>query len=113
MSGGNLRAEWFWTDRWVGSRGFLLPMEARGIYREMLTQAWRRGAELPNDHQVIRRAIGATLGEWRRNWKMVAPFWRVEGGVIFNETQRDIYRQSTRKAVNQKNYRERLKARSR
>ena len=29
--------------------GFLLPMEARGLYREMLTQAWMRGARLPND----------------------------------------------------------------
>ena len=37
----NLRAEWFWTDRWMGSSAFLLPMEARGLYREMLTP--RRG----------------------------------------------------------------------
>jgi hypothetical protein len=34
---GKLLAEWFWIDRWNGSTGFLLPMEARGVYREMLT----------------------------------------------------------------------------
>jgi len=54
-------------------------MEARGVYREMLTQAWRRGARLPNDHEAIRRAIGATVGEWRRSWPLVKKFWRVDG----------------------------------
>jgi uncharacterized protein YdaU (DUF1376 family) len=84
-------AEWFWTDRWNGSSGFLLPMEARGVYREMLTQAWRRGARLPNDHEAIRRAIGATVGEWRRAWPAVQKFWRVEGDELVNDTQLEIY----------------------
>src|SRR3954467_10029089 len=63
-----LLGEWFWTDRWMGSSAFLLPMEPRGVYREMLTQAWRRGARLPNDHETIRRAIGCTDSEWKRCW---------------------------------------------
>jgi uncharacterized protein YdaU (DUF1376 family) len=86
-----LLAEWFWTDRWIGSSGFLLPMEARGVYREMLTQAWRRGAKLPNDHEAIRRAIGATNAEWKRSWPKVAGFWRVEGQDLVNDTQLAIY----------------------
>ncbi len=84
-------AEWFWTDRWMGSSGFLLPMEARGVYREMLTQAWRRGARLPNDHEAIRRAIGATVGEWRRAWPIVKKFWRVDGEGLVNDTQLEVY----------------------
>lgn len=86
-----LLAEWFWTDRWMGSSGFLLPMEARGVYREMLTQAWRRGAQLPNDHEVIRRAIGATEREWKRAWLLIERYWRVEGDMLVNDTQREVY----------------------
>lgn len=86
-----LLAEWFWTDRWIGSSAFLLPMEARGVYREMLTQAWRRGARLPNDHEAIRRATGATVGEWRRSWPLVKKFWIVDGDGLVNETQQEVY----------------------
>ena len=91
MASDKLLAEWFWTDRWVGSSAFLLPMEARGVYREMLTQSWRRGAQLPNDHEAIRRAIGATVGEWRRAWPAVEKFWRVDGDVLVNDTQLEVY----------------------
>lgn len=66
-------------------------MEARGVYREMLTQAWRRGARLPNDHEAIRRAIGATVGEWRRAWPVVKRFWRVDGDDLVNDTQLAVY----------------------
>ena len=94
-----LLAEWFWTDRWIGSSGFLLPMEARGVYREMLTQSWRRGAKLPNDHEAIRRAIGATPGEWRRSWPKVAGFWRVDGDDLVNDTQLAIYRDAETRSI--------------
>jgi len=83
--------EWFWVDRWVGSRGFLLPLEARGLYREMLSAAWIRGAQLPADPDVIRRATGVSLVEWRRCWPLVKPFWVRRNGVLINETQAQIY----------------------
>ncbi len=86
-----LLAEWFWTDRWMGSRGFLLPMEPRGLYREMLTQAWRRGVQLPNDHEAIARAVGCTAEEWKRCWPLVAPFWRQDGDRLVNDTQLAVY----------------------
>ena len=86
-----LRAEWFWVDRWDGSSGKLLPLAPRGLYREMLTQAWRRGARLPNDPEAIRRACGVTAREWRACWPKVAPFWRVEGDVLINNTQLEVY----------------------
>lgn len=75
-------AEWFWTDRWMGSDGFLLPMGPRGLYREMLTQAWLRDGRLPNDHEAIRRACGCTKAEWRRCWPRVGRFWKVEGDSL-------------------------------
>ena len=86
-----LFAEWFWTDRWTGSSAFGLPQEARGIYREMLTQAWRRECRLPNDHEQIRRITGTTLKEWNRSWLKVKPYWRVDGEFLVNDTQLEVY----------------------
>jgi uncharacterized protein YdaU (DUF1376 family) len=86
-----LLAEWFWVDRWTRSSAFLLPQEARGVYREMLTQAWGRGARLPNDHEAIRRATGTTTKEWTRAWPLIARYWRVDGNDLVNDTQQAIY----------------------
>lgn len=86
-----LDAEWFWTDRWTRSRGFGLPMEARGLYREMLTQAWRRHARLPNNHEEIRRYTGCTLKEWNRAWPLIKKFWVEDGDGLVNPTQVVIY----------------------
>lgn len=95
-----LLAEWFWTDRWIGSSAFLLPMEARGLYREMLTQAWRRGAGLPQDPESIRRAIGATLDEWGRSWPQVAGYWHpTASGLLVNDTQIEVYAEAQVRAT--------------
>lgn len=96
MADPKMFAEWFWIDRWMGSSAFLLPMEARGLYREMLSQAWRRGAALPNDPDAIRRAVGCSEKEWRRSWPTVAAFWRVDGDALVNDTQREIYAEAMR-----------------
>lgn len=96
---GKLQAEWFWGDRWTGSRGFQLPLEARGLYREMLTQAWRRYGFLPKNPRAVRIICGVTPGEWRRAWPLVKPFWRVEGDKLVNDTQREIYAEAERRAT--------------
>lgn len=85
-----LMAEWFWTDRWMGSSAFLLPMEPRGLYREMLTQAWRRGGRLPNDHDALQRATGCTAAEWKRSWPKIERYWRVDGDSLVNDTQLEV-----------------------
>ena len=76
----------------MGSSGFLLPMLARGVYREMLTQAWRRGAKLPNDHASIRRAIGCTDHEWAEAWPKISRYWRSDDqNNLVNDTQLAVY----------------------
>ena len=90
MGNSKLNAEWFWVDRWTGSTAFLLPMEARGLYREMLSQAWRRGGALPNNHEMICRAIGATPAEWKRSWPIVERYWREDGDLLVNDTQLEV-----------------------
>lgn len=91
MATDKLLAEWFWTDRWMGSSAFGLPMEARGLYREMLTQAWRRECRIPNDHEAIQRFTGCTRAEWKRCWPKVERYWRVDGDSLVNDTQLEVY----------------------
>jgi hypothetical protein len=49
---------------------------------------------LPNDHEAIRRAIGATAAEWRRSWPRIERFWKVDGADLVNETQAEVYREA-------------------
>lgn len=83
----------------MGSSGFLLPLEPRGLYREMLTQAWRRGASLPEEPELIRRACGVTVEEWDRCWPLVSKYWQHEDGQIFNETQREVYAEAANRKM--------------
>lgn len=78
----------------MGSSGFLLPLEPRGLYREMLTQAWRRGARLPADHEAIRRAVGCSIAEWKRCWPAVERYWRLDGDGYVNDTQMAVYQEA-------------------
>jgi uncharacterized protein YdaU (DUF1376 family) len=93
---GKLRAECFWVDRWQGSSARGLPLEPKGLYREMMSAAWIRGARLPNDPNAIQRLVGCTQAEWDRCWPLVAPYWRVEGDSLVNETQVEVYGTVTR-----------------
>lgn len=95
-----LMAEWFWVDRWTLSSAFLLPAGPRGLYREMLSQAWRRGGRLPNNHEAIRRAVGFTSQEWARCWPRVKPFWRVDGESLVNDTQLEVYAEAKERQEN-------------
>jgi uncharacterized protein YdaU (DUF1376 family) len=68
-----------------------MEMEARGLYREMLTQAWMREAALPNDHEQIRLLCACSLKVWKRCWPKVEPFWVIEGDRLVNVTQVVVY----------------------
>lgn len=93
-----LLAEWFWIDRWDGSSASALPIHARGLYREMLTQAWRRGAKLPTDPEQIQRLCRVTSKEWKRCWPLVRSYWRLDGLSLVNDTQLEIYAESLARA---------------
>lgn len=75
----------------MGSSAFSLPIDARGLYREMLSQAWRRGARLPNDPDQVRRLTGVTMREWKKVWPAVRKYWRVVGDSLVNDTQLEVY----------------------
>ena len=90
MTDGKLRAEWFWVERWMTSRAWELPLEARGLYREMLSQAWVRGGRLPASPAVVQRLCGVTTDEWERCWPLVRGFWKTNGDTIYNPTQQEV-----------------------
>lgn len=92
-----LLAEWFWIERWEGSRAAMLPMEAQGIYRAMLSHAWRRGASLPIDPEEIQLLIRCRLKEWKRSWPSVKPYWKEENGMLVNATQQEVYSEALAK----------------
>lgn len=94
-----LLAEWFWVDRWTGSSAWELDMEPRGLYREMLSQAWRRKAQLPANFDTIRKITGCKPDEWARCWPQVSRYWREQDGVLVNDTQLEVYREAVAKAA--------------
>lgn len=61
------------------------PLEARGVYRELLDAQWDMGGSgvgtLPDDEEQLRELARATPEQWRIAWRLVEPkFPRVEGG---------------------------------
>ena len=89
-----LRGELFWTDRWISSSAFLLPLEARGLYREMLTRAWSFGGYLPADPKQIQRLVNASSEEWERCWPLIEANWKQDGSKLYNQTQREVLMES-------------------
>jgi uncharacterized protein YdaU (DUF1376 family) len=88
-----MRAEWFWIDRWALSSARQLPIDMRGLYREMLTAAWADDASLPNDPAAIKRMVAVTDDEWTRCWPFVKRYWRErDDGRLVNDTQLEVYR---------------------
>lgn len=100
MAEPKLRGEMFWTDRWLSSSAYLLRIEARGLYREMLTRAWTLGGYLPAEPALIRKAIGCDEDEWERSWPKIKRYWtKTEDGTqIFNSTQLDVLGDAMKKA---------------
>jgi len=91
MTGEKLRAEWFWLDRWFSSSACCLPIDARGLYRELLSRAWSMGAKLPKNEGMLQRLAGVTINEWDRLWPLVQPYWKEQDGHLVNDTQLEIY----------------------
>ncbi len=92
-----LHAEWFWCGQWFASSAMLLPLEAKGLYREMLTRAWSLGGKLPSEAKSIQKLVMVSSEEWARTWPLVRRFWKTtpDGAWIYNETQQDVMKVST------------------
>jgi uncharacterized protein YdaU (DUF1376 family) len=74
-------------------------LHARGLYRELLTQAWRRGASLPANIEDLQKICAVTPKEWRQAWPLVEPFWRLDGDRLVNDTQLEVYAEAERRSA--------------
>lgn len=87
-----INRECFYTDRWRGSRAFMLPLELRGLYRELLTAAWHECASLPADLDEVRsKIVLVSEEEWARTWPTIARYWQLVDGRLVNLQQQAIY----------------------
>lgn len=72
-----LPGELRWTDEWLTSDLQMLSLEARGLFSEMLTQAWREKARLRRtEGDALMRLVRATPEEWERTWPIVTRYWK-------------------------------------
>jgi hypothetical protein len=92
MLGQQLRAVWWWIDRWRASVAYrTLTLEAQGLHRELVTAAMRRGGRLPNSPDILRRVAGCAADEWKRSWPVVARFWRAEADWLLPGPEVRLY----------------------
>lgn len=93
-----LPGELRYTSNWRGSPLQMLPLAARGLYSEMLTQAWATRARLAQtDEDEIMRLIRATPAEWEGGWPRIRHYWATAtdpttgAEVLVNKKQLEVY----------------------
>ncbi len=81
----------FYTDAYLADTTHLTT-EEHGAYLLLLFAAWRSpGCSLRDDDAFLARVAKVTLDRWRKRLRPVlAPFWRIEGGVWTQKKQRSV-----------------------
>src|SRR5262245_10121323 len=99
----------WWIDRWRKSTAYTdLTLEEQAAYRNLLDEAWLRGGALPDDDRILAKASGDAR-RWPRIKPTVMKRFSKNGDGWRNETLDQVLQQSIRRAMNQKNYRARVK----
>lgn len=93
-----LPGELRYTSNWRGSPLQMLPLAARGLYSEMLTQAWSNRARLAQtDEEEIMRLVRATPAEWESAWPRIRHYWAkatdpaTGAEILVNRKQLEVY----------------------
>lgn len=93
-----LPGELRYTSNWRGSPLQMLPLGSRGLYSEMLTQAWAtRGRLEMTAEDEIMRLVRAMPEEWAVAWPRIRHYWSAvadpETGaeVLVNRKQLEVY----------------------
>jgi len=101
---------WWWIDRWRKSTAYTdMTLEEQGAYRNLLDEATLRGGPIPNDERVLAKASGDAK-RWARVRRAVLARFTLTHDGWRNETLDSVLAQSLRRATNQANYRNRLRA---
>lgn len=93
-----LPGELRWTRNWRGSPLQMMSLAARGLYSEMLTQAWASRARLVSTgEEEIMRLVRAMPDEWAVAWPKVRHYWvaatdpRTQAEILVNRKQLEVY----------------------
>jgi len=93
-----LPGELRYTSNWRGSPLQMLPLGARGLYSEMLTQAWatRGRLEMTSEDEIM-RLVRAMPEEWALAWPRIRHYWvaivdpATGAEVLANRKQLEVY----------------------
>jgi len=103
-----MRALWWWVDRWRKSTAFTdMTLEEQGAYRNLLDEACLRGGPLPNDERILAKACGDAT-RWHAIRAVVLARFSLHKDGWRNDTLDAVLHESTRRAIKQRNYRNRL-----
>lgn len=102
-----VRAAWWWIDRWRQSAAYTdMTAEEQGLYRNLLDEVWLREDHIvPDDERILGRVSGDHEA-WKRCGKKVLRWMKKVPGGWTQTTALEVIGQSTRRAANQKRYRE-------
>lgn len=101
-----LRALWWWIDRWRKSTAYTdMTLEEQGAYRNLLDEAQLRGGPLPTDERVLAKVCGDALA-WDRVRVAVLKHFTLTPDGWRNETLDKVLAESARRAAKQRSYRQ-------
>jgi hypothetical protein len=76
--------KWWWLDWRANRRVQRMSWQARGLYRELLDEQWKKGS-IPSDPQGLAEVCGCTVAEMGRYWLEIAPCFKArEDGRLVN-----------------------------
>src|SRR5215472_15924032 len=92
--------KWMWRDYRGNRRVQRMSWQARGIFRELLDEAWSEGM-IPDDLNELAEIVGCATEAMARYWAEIEPCWRkVDGGYINNKLDRQRTEMDLRRASN-------------
>lgn len=81
------------TDSLVGDTPHLDDAEF-GSYLALLIAGWRNGGWLPNDPDLLRKYARCKPANWAKRWRVLEPFFYVEGDRLLQKKQVEIYKKA-------------------
>jgi len=97
----------WWIDRWRKSTAYTdMTLEEQGAYRNLLDEAALRGGSLPDDEKILAKSCGDVTA-WPRVKTHVLLHFVLSKNRWRNRTLTGVLRESRRRAIKQKAYRDR------
>lgn len=89
----------FYGSDWLGdSMVRRMPLEARGVYIDLLCHAWDAGC-IPSDRDEIAHMLGIQRRKLDSLWSSIEPWWKSDGngGLINPRQERERAKQKAKR----------------